>query len=91
MIVSLRTMAIRKKYLQLLLLVYTFFLDRYQDAFVFAMGSTNARRRLYRMGITKFYEEVERDFYLSGRIRDSFYHFEKGVEYSGFLVQRKFD
>jgi hypothetical protein len=70
--------------------LYAFF-DKYPDAFIYASGSTLSRTRLYRMGITRFYEEIFRDFYLYGRIGDDFPEFELGKEYSGFLVKRKFD
>lgn len=45
--------------------VYTFF-DQYPDVFVYATGSTKSRTRLYRMGITRFYDEMKKDFYLYG-------------------------
>ncbi|RCR70162.1 DUF6934 family protein [Larkinella punicea] len=70
--------------------LYAFF-DKYPDAFVYATGSTNARTRLYRMGITRFYDEMIQDFELYGLSGDDFFHFEVGKEYSGFLAQRKFD
>lgn len=70
--------------------VYAFF-DKHPNTFVYARGSTKARTRLYRIGITKFYEEVKRDFYLYGQIGDEFYPFEIGREYDGFLAQRKFE
>lgn len=66
------------------------FLDNHPMAYVYAQGSTQARTRLYRMGINRFYEDVERDFYLYGRIGEDFITFEAGIEYEGFLVQRKF-
>ena len=70
--------------------LYAFF-DKYPDAFVYATGSTQARTRLYRMGITKYYDEIIKDFYLYGQINDEFPVFEIGKEYDGFLTQRKFD
>jgi len=70
--------------------LYAFF-DKHPDAFVYATGSTSARTRLYRMGITRFYEEIVQDFDLYGQIGDNFYEFEIGKDYSGFLAQRKFD
>ena len=70
--------------------LYTFF-DRFPNSFVYARGSTTARIRLYRMGITRFYEEMQRDFYLYGQVGDDFPVFELGREYEGFLVKRKFD
>ncbi len=69
--------------------VYAFF-DKHPEAFVYATGSTDARTRLYRIGITKFYEEMMQDFYLYGQKGDDFFEFEMGKEYSGFLAQRKF-
>ena len=69
--------------------VYTFF-NEYPDVFVFATGSTKARARLYRMGINRFYDDVNQDFYLYGQIGDDFVEFEIGTEYEGFLAQRKF-
>jgi hypothetical protein len=70
--------------------LYAFF-DQYPSAFVYAKGSTKARTRLYRMGIVKFYDEVIRDFYLYGQIKNEFHVFEIGPDYNGFLVQRKFN
>ncbi|WP_419802097.1 DUF6934 family protein [Mucilaginibacter sp.] len=70
--------------------LYAFF-DKYPDAFVYATGSTTARTRLYRMGITRFYNEMIKDFYLYGQVEDEFYSFEIGTDYIGFLAQRKFN
>lgn len=69
--------------------LYVFF-ERYPDAFVYATGSTAARTRLYRMGITRFYDEVRTDFFLYGQVGDDFPEFELGKEYDGFLAKRKF-
>lgn len=70
--------------------VYAFF-DRHPDTFVYAKGSTRARTRLYRMGVTKYSEEMRRDFYLYGQVGEDFFPFQGGVEYDGFLAQRKFE
>ena len=59
------------------------------DAYVYASGSTKARTRLYRMGITKYFEEMQQDFYLYGQVGDDYVDFEPGVNYDGFLAQRK--
>lgn len=66
------------------------FLDSHPAAYVYAQGSTKARTRLYRMGINRFYEDMQRDFHLYGRIGEDFVDFEPGIEYEGFLAQRKF-
>ena len=47
------------------------------------------RTRLYRIGITRYYLEMKKDFYLYGQIDDDFVEFEIGKEYEGFLVQKK--
>jgi hypothetical protein len=70
--------------------LYAFF-DRNPEAIVYATGSTPARTRLYRMGITKFYNEIQNDFYLYGQILDKLYPFEVGIEYEGFVAQRKIE
>lgn len=66
------------------------FFHRHPNAAVYATGSTPSRTRLYRMGITRFYREIQKDFLLFGRIDEAFYLFETGREYDSFLVQRKF-
>jgi hypothetical protein len=70
--------------------LYAFF-DFHPDASIFATGSTSARTRLYRIGITRFYEDIRQDLYLFGQTDQGFSEFEIGKEYKGFLAQRKFD
>lgn len=50
------------------------------------------RRELvfYRMGISKFIKELENDYYIYGQLNDEFVEFELGIDYEGFLAQRKF-
>jgi hypothetical protein len=69
--------------------VYAFF-NKHPEAYVYATGSSDARTRLYRIGITRFYEQMIEDFYLYGQVGDEFYEFEIGKDYQGFLAQRKF-
>ncbi len=68
--------------------VYVFF-DEYPLAYVYATGSTKARNRLYRMGITKYLIEMNKDFYLYGQIGDEFVEFQIGEDYDGFLAIKK--
>lgn len=70
--------------------VYSFF-DQHPDTFVYAKGNTKSRTRLYRMGITKYIAEMRKDFYLYGQIGENFFPFQVGIEYDGFLAQRKFE
>ncbi len=69
--------------------LYVFF-DNYPTAYVYATGSTKARTRLYRIGINKFYQDMQNDFYLYGQVGDDYPEFELGREYDGFLAPRKF-
>lgn len=69
--------------------LYAFF-DHFPEAFVYATGSTPTRTRLYRMGMSRFYADMQRDFYLYGQVGDDFPAFEIGKEYDGFLAKRKF-
>jgi hypothetical protein len=68
--------------------LYAFF-SKHPDALVYATGSTISRTRLYRRGITKYYNEMAIDFQLFGEVGDEFHVFEIGKDYTGFLVQRK--
>lgn len=65
------------------------FTAQYPNARVYATGSTIARNRLYRMGITKYLVEVNRDFDVLGLVGDEWRPFEKGQEYKAFLAKRK--
>ena len=65
------------------------FTERYPDSWVFATGSTKARTRLYRRGLTKYLLEIRRDFQVFGLIDDEWEPFEKDVNYEAFLVKRK--
>jgi hypothetical protein len=65
------------------------FTDKYPDFWIYATGSTKARTRLYRMGITKFLSEVNEDFEVLGELSDEWEEFKKDIEYDGFLVRRK--
>lgn len=68
--------------------VYMFF-DEYPGVLIYATGSTKSRTRLYRMGISRFYPEMKKDFHLYGQIGNDFVEFKINTKYDGFLVQRK--
>lgn len=65
------------------------FLDKNPQAWVFASGSTGARTRLYRIGITKHFDEIKEDFNIYGQVMDDWQAFEKGKDYQAFLANRK--
>ncbi len=65
------------------------FMERYPDAMIFAMGSTKARTRLYRIGITNNLAEIQKDFDVYGLLQNGWQSFEKQTEYRAFLVTKK--
>ena len=66
------------------------FTDKHPYALVYATGRTESRTRLYRMGITKYISEAEKDFEIFGELEEQWDEFKKNIEYRGFLVKRKF-
>ena len=65
------------------------FIDKHQNAMVYATGSTKSRTRLYRMGITKYLDEIKEDFDIFGELEYGWEEFRKDVEYEAFLVKLK--
>lgn len=65
------------------------FIDRHKEAMVYATGSTKARTRMYRMGITKYLDEIKEDFEVYGELENGWEEFRKDVEYEAFLVKLK--
>ena len=64
------------------------FTDREKDAWVYATGSTQTRTRLYRMGITKYLDEVKQDFDVYGLLNGEWEYFEKDIDYTAFVAKR---
>lgn len=65
------------------------FMDKYPDAMVFVTGSSKARTRLYRIGISNNIGLVKVDFEVFGLGGNGWQPFEKQVEFEAFLVKRK--
>ena len=65
------------------------FTETHIDAWVYATGSSKARTRLYRMGITKYIDEVKDDFFVFGQLEGEWEDFQKDVDYNAFVVKRK--
>ena len=65
------------------------FTDNYPGATILATGSTEARTRLYRMGITNNLEEIKHDFVVLGLTGTEWEPFRKSTMYGAFLVRRK--
>ena len=65
------------------------FTNNYADAIIVATGSTQARTRLYRMGITTNLETIEKDFIIYGLTNKEWEPFRKGIKYEAFFVRKK--
>jgi hypothetical protein len=65
------------------------FTDCHPEATVIATGSTQARTRLYRMGITNNLKAIEKDFTILGLTEKEWEPFRKNIHYGAFLVRRK--
>ncbi len=65
------------------------FTDKFPEAMVFVTGTTKARTRLYRIGITNRLEEIHEDFEVFGLVGRDWHPFQKQKEFEAFLVKRK--
>ncbi len=65
------------------------FTDKYPNVWIYVTGSSKARTRLYRMGISKYLNEVVLDFEVLGELQDDWETFKPDTEYEGFLIRRK--
>jgi len=68
--------------------VYSF-TDKYPNSWIYAKGSTKARTRLYRMGISNNLDFIVQDFEIHGLKNDSWFKFERNVDYEAFLIKKK--
>jgi hypothetical protein len=65
------------------------FSDRYGNHYIFAIGSTTARTRLYQMGISSILDQISIDFEILGSKNGVLHTFQRNVNYDSFLVKRK--
>jgi hypothetical protein len=63
------------------------FMLRYPDCSIFIKGITPSRTRLYQMGISANFEELNKQFHISGFINGKWESFRKIVNYEAFLVE----
>ena len=64
------------------------FSENHPERMILATGSTKARTRLYRMGISKYISEIKKDFEVFGFKDNSWHPFRKNIEYEAFLAKR---
>ena len=65
------------------------FTSHFPDVMVYAKGSTSARTRLYQMGISSNWNEIEPLLHIYGFVDEEWRSFEKNVNYEAFLALRK--
>lgn len=65
------------------------FCDHYGNHFIYAEGRTPVRTRLYQIGISRLWEEINMNFQVLGFINGDWEDFQHNVNYEAFLVKRK--
>lgn len=65
------------------------FTNKYPKAWVFAVGSSLPRTRLYRIGLANNLVEISVDFQVYGLKSDVWEEFTAGQDYDAFLARRK--
>jgi hypothetical protein len=65
------------------------FTNKYPNAIIFATGSSLARTRLYRIGISNALDDINKDFDVRGYLDDKWETFERNRDYSIFFITRK--
>jgi hypothetical protein len=66
------------------------FMNEYPNASVHAKGSTFARTRLYRIGISNNLDEISKDFDVLGLLgENNWVIYERNIDYSAFLIMKK--
>ena len=65
------------------------FTSNFPDIMIYAQGSTPARTRLYQMGITLNWTEIDPLLHVYGFVNDHWQPFEKNINYQAFFVMRK--
>jgi hypothetical protein len=64
------------------------FTDHHPEAIIYIEGSTPPRTRLYQMGISKFFTEINQNFEIEGLINGEWESFKRGSNYECFLLKR---
>lgn len=65
------------------------FTNLFPNALISAMGSTQARTRLYRVAISNNLETIKRDFDVFGLLGGEWETFRTDTDYQAFLIRRK--
>ena len=62
---------------------------KYPKSMILVKGSTESRTRLYRIGISNNFEEINQNFVVLGYREETWQPFNKNTDYEAFLVKRK--
>lgn len=65
------------------------FAKEHPKAIIVARGSTASRTRLYQMGISQFWHEIERLFFVKGFRNNEWHLYEKGKNFEAFFIVKK--
>ena len=65
------------------------FMHQHPRSIVMAKGSTPSRTRLYQMGISQFWNEIEPTFEVKGFMDNNWHPFEKGKNFEAFFIVKK--
>jgi hypothetical protein len=68
--------------------IYAFTAQNPKD-YVYITGSNEARTRLYRIGISRYYDEISNDFEVRGLQNNVWKPFKPNGNYKAFLINRK--
>ncbi len=79
----------REKVLATVVNTIFIFTKRYPTAKILILGSNAARTRLYRIAISKYFDELSEIFDIRGNLNKKWLPFEKNIGYNAFLITRK--
>lgn len=65
------------------------FIGKHPNANIFVEGSTSARTRLYQMGISYNFLEINDTFEIKGFVKEDWEVFQNGRNYEAFLIIKK--
>ncbi len=65
------------------------FTYKYPKSMILVTGSTRSRTRLYRIGISNNFEEINQEFDILGYQEEKWRPFNRNTDYEAFLVTRK--
>ena len=77
-----------EKVLSTIALIAHDFALKYPGAIIFIEGTNAAKTRLYQMNISKYWDEIKKDFEIQGSRNNKWELFRKDINYDAFLAIR---